>query len=70
MSWPSQAILPADGRTWPDDARSVLVLPTPLRPITQVISPTTAVSDTPPERLAGAVVEVDALDLQHAQRPR
>ena len=46
MSWPSHSIRPADGLTWPTTARSVLVLPTPLRPSTQVISPTTAVSDT------------------------
>jgi len=45
-------------------ARSVLVLPTPLRPSTQVISPTAAERDAA-ERLAGAVPEIDVLDAQH-----
>jgi hypothetical protein len=47
MSWPSKAMAPLLIGCCPTRARNRLVLPTPLRPSTQVTSPGVAVSDTP-----------------------
>ena len=44
---PRRLSLPDVSRCWPTIARIRLVLPTPLRPSTQVILPASAVSDTP-----------------------
>ena len=50
-------------------ARSSELLPTPLRPSTQVILPTSAVDGHPPQRLRRAVVQIDALNRQHLSTP-
>jgi hypothetical protein len=47
MSAPSNMIVPRLTACWPTSARSRLVLPTPLRPSTQVTLPGSACSDTP-----------------------
>ena len=47
MSLPSHEIVPALTGCWPMIARSRLVLPTPLRPSTQVTLPGSALSETP-----------------------
>ena len=47
ISAPSHSTLPRRSGTWPTSPRMRLVLPTPLRPSTQVTSPLSAVSDTP-----------------------
>ena len=49
----------------PTMARSSELLPTPLRPSTQVILPGSAADRHVPQRLRRAVVEIDALDGQH-----
>jgi hypothetical protein len=52
MSRPSKLIVPRLTGCWPTSARNRLVLPTPLRPSTQVTLPASAVSET--ERSAWA----------------
>ena len=47
MSLPSKVIEPALTACWPTMARSRLVLPTPLRPSTQVTLPASALSEMP-----------------------
>jgi hypothetical protein len=47
MSLPSQTIEPRLTARWPTSARSRLVLPTPLRPSTQVTLPGSALSEMP-----------------------
>jgi hypothetical protein len=46
ISWPSKLMLPRLTGCWPANASSRLVLPTPLRPSTQVTLPGWAVSET------------------------
>ena len=46
-------------------ARIRLVLPTPLRPSTQVHRADLGVDDDAAQGMAGAVIEVDVLDVQH-----
>ena len=46
-------------------ARSSELLPTPLRPSTQVTLPASAVTETWRKRLRRAVVQIDVLDGQH-----
>ena len=55
---------------WPTSARSRLVLPTPLRPSTQVTLPGSASSEIAAQRLRRAVVQIDGVDLEHGHRPR
>ena len=47
MSRPSKTTRPALGRTSPEIARSVVLLPLPLAPSSVTISPAATVSDTP-----------------------
>ena len=49
----------------PTTARRKLVLPTPFRPISAVTSPARAVERHVPQRLRGAVVEIDMIRDQH-----
>ena len=50
---------------WPTMARSSELLPTPLRPSTQVILPRSAVDRDVAQRLRRAVVQIDVLNRQH-----
>ena len=46
-SVPSNVIAPCDGRSRPEIARSVVVLPAPFAPISAISSPVSTRSDTP-----------------------
>ena len=70
MSSPSQVMRPPLMRWRPEIARMREVLPTPLRPRMQVTWPGSAVSDTAPERLSGAVLHVDVGELEHESAPQ
>ena len=65
MSAPSQRMRPARIGCSPTMARIRLVLPTPLRPSTQVTVPRSAVTLTPAQDVARAVIEVDVLGGEH-----
>ena len=67
---PRRRWLPLASACWPTIARSKLVLPTPLRPSTQVILPALRGERHAAQRLGGAVVEVDLRERRASWRVR
>ncbi len=65
MSLPSNMIEPELTGRWPTMARNRLVLPTPLRPSTQVTLPDLGLERNAAQRLRRAVVEIDVADVEH-----
>jgi hypothetical protein len=68
---PSNVMVPPANRLLPVMARSSEVLPTPLRPMTQVTLPISADDGDRAQGLRRAVMEVEVFDdFQHSSRPR